>query len=152
MKDPQKKTKTITSLLNGANSALKNVVPVPQTLSKPKLLREPLAIKFGVLIGITGDIKGKILLLSEKEIFGAIGELMFGATLEEDMLPSFSGEFGNMIAGNVSIAVEKDELSINITEPSIIEGVATISGYEMAVHIVSAIEGIGDMSIYLLMD
>lgn len=152
MGDAQKRTQSITSLLNGANSALRNVVPIPQTVSKPKLLREALTVKFGVFIGITGDIKGKILLLSEKKTFGSIGEAMFGAKLEDDMLVSFSGELGNMIAGNISIAVENEGLSINITEPTIIEGVATISGFEMAVHLVSTFDGIGDMSIYLLMD
>lgn len=152
MQPVNKQAKSITTLLNGTNSALQNVIPIEQEVSKPKLLREELVVRYGVFIGIIGDIKGKILLLADKEMFSSIGARMFGMPIEEEMLASFSGELGNMIAGNVSIETESEGVSIDITEPSIIEGDAIISGYEMAIHLVSSVKDIGDMSIYLLID
>lgn len=152
MKAANEKTQSITTLLNGTNRALKSVVQIEHEVSKPKLLRKTLRVHYGVFIGITGDIKGKLLLLGDKDVFSSIGSVMFGAELDEEMLNSFSGELGNMIAGNISIAIENEGVLIDITEPSVIEGDATISGYEMAIHLVSTFEDVGDMNIYLLID
>ena len=51
-----------------------------------------------MLIGITGDVKGLLVLEGNEIVFGGIGEAMFGMPLEGEMLGSFSGELGNMIA------------------------------------------------------
>lgn len=150
--NPKNRIKTVTSLLNGTNKALQQVVPIQQSVSKPSILREILSINFGVFIGLTGDIKGRILFAGDVHLFGAIGETMFGTPLQDDMLLSFSGELGNMIAGNVSIAVENENLSIDITEPSIIQEKAEISEYEMAIHLISKIDTLGKLNIYILFE
>jgi len=146
------RNKSITTLLNGTNSALKQVVPIEHKLSKPKLLNELLLVRFGVFIGITGDIKGKLVLVGEQSTFGSIGEVMFGSQISGEMLTSFSGELGNMIAGNLSTSVVSNGVSIDITAPSIIQGEAKISGYELAIHLTSSFNNVGNLDIYLLLD
>ncbi|MBO1002214.1 chemotaxis protein CheX [Pseudogracilibacillus auburnensis] len=146
------RNKSITVLLNGTNSALKQVVPIQHQLSKPKLLNELLLVHFGVFIGITGDIKGKLVLVGEQSIFGSIGEIMFGAQINDDMLVSFSGELGNMIAGNLSTNIVNSGVSIDITSPTIIEGEAKISGHEIAIQLTTTFDRVGNLDIYLLLD
>src|SRR5690625_4037469 len=88
---------SITHLLNGTLLSLKTVVPMRFEVMKPQLIEKNFRLTFGVFIGITGDIKGKLVLSSSTELFSSIGELMFGMPLEGEMLNSFSGELGNMI-------------------------------------------------------
>src|SRR5699024_1984889 len=89
-----KRNRMNTKLLNGNNLALKQVVPVEHTISKPNLIKDAINVRFGVLIGIVGDLKGKLVLAGDIHMFGLIGEKMFGMEVTGDMLSSFSGEFG----------------------------------------------------------
>src|SRR5699024_4190613 len=89
------RNRMITTLLNGTNLALKQVVPVEHTISKPNLIKDAINVRFCVLIGIVGDLKGKLVLAGDIHMFGLIGEKMFGMEVTGDMLSSFSGEFGN---------------------------------------------------------
>lgn len=146
------RNKSITTLLNGTNNALKQVVPIQHKVSKPKVLTDLLLVQFGVFIGITGDIQGKLVLVGEQSTFGSIGEVMFGSQINGEMLVSFSGELGNMIAGNLSTSIVSSGVSIDITSPSIIEGQAKISGHDLAIHVTSSFDNIGDLEVYLLLD
>lgn len=146
------RNKSITSLLNGTSKALQTVVPVEYSLSKPALDNELILVQYGVFIGITGDIKGKLILIGEEELFGSLGRVMFGTEVDGDMLLSFSGELGNMIAGNLSTHVVNEGLNIDITAPSIIKGDAEIQGHNLGVHVVSSFKDVGDMNIHLLLD
>lgn len=145
-------SKSITSLLNGVNTALKNVVPVEAKISKPILQKDLLHVTYGVFVGMTGDIRGKILFIGEKDVFSSIGERMFSVPIEEEMLSSFSGELGNMIVGNVSSYVEKEGLQIDITSPSIITGNAEIQGHHLGIQLTSSFIDLGDLYIHLLLD
>ncbi|MUK89038.1 chemotaxis protein CheX [Ornithinibacillus sp. L9] len=146
------KSKSITSLLNGTITSIKGVVPIQHEINKPQLLQQSLKISFGVLIGITGDIKGKIVLSGDTSVFGSIGQAMFGMPLEGEMLSSFSGELGNMIAGQLSTNIVENGIKTDITAPTIIEGNTTLSGYEKAIHIKALFESVGELGIYLLVD
>lgn len=146
------RNKSIATLLNGTNLALKSVVPVDYTMSKPKLLNDLLYVQYGVFVGITGDIKGKLVLIGEENLFSTLGEVMFGMPLQDEMLMSFSGELGNMIAGNLSTHIVKEGVTIDITAPSIITGEAKISGHDVAIQVVSSFKEIGDLHINLLLD
>lgn len=148
----EQRNKSITTLLNGTHSALKHVVPIEYTISKPKLQSELLLVKYGVFVGITGDIKGKLLLVGEQNIFGSIGEVMFGTQIEGDMLFSFCGELGNMIAGNLSTNIISEGVSIDITTPSIINNNEQISGHHTGIELISTFQDIGDLHIHLLLD
>src|SRR5690625_1985393 len=88
------RSSVVTQLLNGALSSIKEVVPIEFQMEKPRLLHQEFHLYFGVLIGINGDIKGKLVFTGDQKTFGSIGEKMFGMPLEGEMLLSFSGELG----------------------------------------------------------
>src|SRR5699024_12439203 len=90
------RNRMITTLLNGTNLSLKQVVPVEHTISKPNLIKDAINVRFGELIGIVGDLKGKLVLAGDIHMFGLIGEKRFGMELTGDLLSYFSGEHGNM--------------------------------------------------------
>ncbi|SET07908.1 chemotaxis protein CheX [Oceanobacillus limi] len=146
------KSKSITTLLNGTIASIKNVVPIQHEVNGPQLLQNALKVQFGVLIGITGDLRGKLVLTGDTKVFGGIGEAMFGMPLEGEMLSSFSGELGNMIAGGLSTNIIESGIKTDITAPTIMEGSTSLSGYEKAIHLTAAFESVGELDIYLLVD
>ncbi|WP_284139224.1 MULTISPECIES: chemotaxis protein CheX [unclassified Virgibacillus] len=146
------KGQIITALLNATVVGLKTVVPVNHQLSKPELLGNSLHLQYGVLIGVTGDVKGKLIFAGDTNLFAKLGEGMFGMPLEGDMLASFSGELGNMLAGSIATTIAKDGIQTDITAPTIMQGKTTLSGYEKALHLTTNFENTGVMDIYLLLD
>lgn len=146
------RAKSITALLNGTQKALQSVIPLEPKISKPKLDTELLLVRYGVFIGITGDIKGKLVFMGEEQLFSSLGQVMFGMEVDGDMLLSFSGEFGNMIAGNISTYVVQDGININITTPSIINGNEKVAGHQLGTQLISTFEDLGDLHIHLLLD
>lgn len=146
------RAKSITSLLNGTQKALQSVSPLEPKISKPKLDKDLLLVQYGVFIGITGDIKGKLVLMGEEQLFSSLGQVMFGMEVDGEMLFSFSGEFGNMIAGNISTYVVQDGININITTPSIIKGNAKVAGHQLGIQLVTSFENLGELHIHLLLD
>src|SRR5699024_421541 len=121
-------------------------------IAKPTLLNQYLQLHFGVLIGITGDVKGQLILSGEQHDFGSIGKAMLGADLEGDMIMYFSGELGNMIAGRLYTNIIAQGIKTDITSPTILQGSTTLSGYDKAIHTIVQFAGVGQMDIYLLLD
>jgi len=148
----EERNRSVTYLLNGANASIRSVIPLNYNLSKPELLGQSLEITFGVLIGFTGDIKGKLILSGEHSVFAAIGEAMFGMAVEGEMLVSFSGELGNMLAGNLSTNIVQNGVQTDITAPTIMQGNTILSGYDKALHLTANFDDAGGMEIYLLVD
>lgn len=148
----KERNEPIKDVLNGTYESIKTVISMGHELSKPKLLNNLLYLQFGVLIGITGDIKGKLILAGETSIFGSIGEVMFGMPLEGEMLISFSGELGNMIAGGMATNIAEQGITTDITSPTVLQGNTTLSGYDKAIHTIARFDGGGEMDIYLLLD
>ncbi|MBS4206208.1 chemotaxis protein CheX [Lederbergia citrea] len=148
----EERSNYITHLLNGTITAFKNIVPIKHDILKPKLLGQSLYLQYGVLIGVTGELKGKLILAGDSTVFGAIGRSMFGMPLEGEMLVSFSGELGNMIAGSLSTVIAQNGIKTDITSPTIMSGETTLSGYEKAIQLTIKLEDIGEMEIYLLLD
>lgn len=146
------RNKAVAELLNGTLSSIKAVVPIDYDTKKPQLIEKDFQLAFGVLIGITGDINGKLVLAGNPETFASIGEEMFGMSLEGEMILSFSGELGNMIAGKLSTIIAENGTDINITAPTIMRGNTILSGYKQALKVALTLEGVGAMTIYLLLD
>ena len=112
-------TKSTTEILNATIEAVKGVIPCELQIEKPALTVSPFILQsLGVLIGLTGDFRGRIIIDGNNQVFGKIGESMFGMFLEGEMLESFSGELGNMIAGNLSTFVSQNGIEIDITPQS----------------------------------
>ncbi|TQS74966.1 chemotaxis protein CheX [Ornithinibacillus gellani] len=146
------RNKIILDLLNGTKAALQNIVPIPYQMSKPALLGESLHLEYGVLIGIAGDVKGQLILGGKPGVFAAIGKSMFGMDIAGEMLASFSGELGNMLAGSLSTNIVQNGLNTDITSPTIMEGTTRLSGYDRAIQMKTAFEQTGNLDIYLLLD
>ncbi|MFA1820882.1 chemotaxis protein CheX [Virgibacillus oceani] len=146
------RNKVVTTLLNGALTSLEGVVPIDYTRSSPRLVQQNFVLNFGVLIGIIGDVKGKLVLSGDLEVFGNIGEAMYGIPLEGEMLLSFSGELGNMIAGGLSSNIAVDGVDINITAPTIMQGNTTLSGFKHGLSVATAFGHQEDLELFLLLD
>jgi len=142
----------IKELMNGSIESIKNVVPIEHKVINWRRFEETLCLQMGVLIGITGDVKGQLVIASEAPVFSGIGERMFGMPLEGEMLSSFSGELGNMIAGRLSANVIEKGIQTDITPPTILQGDTTLTGYRHALQVSFAFHQVGKMDFYLLID
>jgi|SRR5690625_1650026 len=151
---PQTKTNSslITELLNATLLSIKNVVPMTFDMQEPQRLMKDFHLNFGVLIGTVGDLNGKLVFSGDMTVFSKLGEVMYGMPLEGEMLQSFSGEIGNMIAGGISTHLAKNQTEINITPPTILQGDTTLSGYKQGIQLNVHFMDAEDFSIYLLLD
>jgi len=122
-------------------------------IQSPSLLTEPFTQQeMGVLIGLIGDVKGRIVIDSTSSAFSAIGAKMFGMPIEGEMLESFTGEFGNMFAGNLCIHAGQQTLNVDITPPTVMVGNTKLSGFEKAFKLPTIIDEIGTLTILFTID
>ncbi|MCP1144334.1 chemotaxis protein CheX [Lysinibacillus endophyticus] len=146
-------SKHIQTILNGSMHSLKTILPSNINFHAPSILSEPYIQKeMGVLIGLLGDIKGRVILDSTSDAFSAIGAQMFGMPLEGEMLESFTGEFGNMFAGNLCTHVGTGELNIDITPPTVMVGHTKLFGFEKCFRLPTTIENAGALTILFTID
>lgn len=146
-------SKHIQTILNGTIYALKTILPMNIDVQPPSITTEPFVQQqMGVLIGIVGDIKGRIIIDGTPETFGAVGSAMFGMLLEGEMLESFTGEFGNMIAGNLCTHAGQNELDLDITPPTVMVGNTKLYGFQQAFRLPATIENAGPITILLTID
>lgn len=147
------KSKNITDILNSTIHSLNSVLPYPVTIDSPRLMQAPFSgHTVSVLIGITGDLKGRMIIDGEEAIYSKIGEIMFGMPIYNDMLESFAGELGNMIAGNMSTHLSKSGYIIDITTPTVIIGPTKFTGFEKAICLPAQNEMIGEIIILLILE
>ena len=146
-------SKHIQTILNGTIQSLKTIIPLEVKMGAPAMTNEPYEQhEMGVLIGIVGDLKGRIILDSMPATFSNIGNTMFGMPLEGEMLESFTGEFGNMIAGNLCTHVGQNGLELDITPPTVMVGHTKLYGFQQAFQLKVSIDTIGDIIILLTID
>jgi len=147
----EQKNKAIKELLNGTYDSIKAIIPVEHQVSKPNLIKGDVQLEFGVLIGMTGDIKGQLILEGKSSVFEGLGQAMFGMPLEGEMLNSFSGELGNMIAGQLATILSTKDIITDITSPTIVYGAVRLAGYQHILSITVTFESLGEMDVYLLL-
>lgn len=146
-------TKSATEILNGTIEAVKGVIPFEMSIEKPTLISAPfMQQSIGVLIGITGDFRGRIIIDGSENVFGSVGQAMFGMLLEGEMLESFSGELGNMIAGNLSTFVSQTGIDIDITPPTVLVGETKMYGFDKALSLSISLHDIGKLTIILMLE
>lgn len=145
-------SQTITELLNGTITTIQSIVPIENNIIKPRLVSDEFELNYGVLIGITGDVKAKLIFTGSTSMFSVIGEKMYGMPLEGEMLFSFSGELGNMIAGGLSTNIAGNGASVNITTPTVMNEITTVKGYKRIVELPIIFKDIGKMNTYLLIN
>lgn len=146
-------SKHIQTILNGSIYSLKNILPMNINIQSPTISAEPyVQQEMGVLIGLIGDMKGRIIIDSTSTTFSSIGASMFGMPLEGEMLESFTGEFGNMFAGNLCTHAGQQTLHIDITPPTVMVGNTKLFGFEKAFKLPVVIENVGTLSILFTID
>ncbi|MFC0523217.1 chemotaxis protein CheX [Pontibacillus salicampi] len=126
-------SKSVTEIVNGTIESVKAVLPFDIYIEKPNVIQEPLIqADLGVLIGMTGDMEGRLLIEGTRECISSIGSSMFGMPIGDEMLESFTGELANMIAGNLATIVSGREVHIDITPPTVIVGATKLYGFDRA--------------------
>lgn len=146
-------TKSVTDILNGTIESVKGVLPFDVTVDKPSLFTQPYTQHaIGVLIGMTGDVKGRVIIEGDEVTFGKIGEGMFGMFLEGEMLESFAGELGNMIAGNLSTNISQRGFEMDITPPTVLVGQTKVYGFTRAFRLPIHITNVGVIEIVLAVE
>ena len=146
-------TKSVTDILNGTIQAVKSVVPLEIHVEKPPLFTQPFPQhSIGVLIGMTGDARGRIIIDGDELVFGKIGEAMFGMVLEGEMLESFAGELGNMIAGSISTFASQRGIEMDITPPTVLVGQTKVYGFTKAFRLPVTIPNAGSLMIVLMVE
>jgi chemotaxis protein CheX len=142
----------LTDLLNSTIESLNKVIVVPTEIHPAKVLKQSITQReIGVLVGITGDLSGRIVIEGDYQTFGKLGEFMFGMPLEGEMLHSFVGEIANMIAGNTSTVMSQKGCQIDITPPTVMVGHLQLYGFEQGVSVPVDIENVGAMNIIFLL-
>jgi chemotaxis protein CheX len=146
-------TSTITNILNSTIDSVKTVIPAGIRIEKPVLFSSSsIRSSLSVLIGVTGEVQGRLVIEGNKTIFGAISELMYGMQLEGEMLESFTCELGNMIAGNLATHASKRQVSMDITPPTLLIGETMIRGFSQAIAVPIDIAEKGKLNIILMIE
>ena len=146
-------SKHIQTVLNGAIHSLKTILPMELNIQSPSISSEPyIQMEMGVLIGLVGDIKGRVIIDSTSSIFSTIGEKMFGMELQGDMLESFTGELGNMFAGNLCTQIGLESLNVDITPPTVMVGNTKLFGFNRAFKLPAILTDIGTLHILFTID
>ncbi|MFC3799368.1 chemotaxis protein CheX [Cohnella sp. GCM10012308] len=139
-------------LLQDILQALRQVVPLPLSVTDPRSEKDEWQDEWGVLIGVTGDMYGRVVILGEGDVFGRLGESMFGMLLEGDMLHSFVGELANMVTGQAATLVSGRGYRIDITPPTVITGKMHIYGLRNVVRMSVAFERAGELQFIISRD
>ncbi|MGE6376490.1 chemotaxis protein CheX [Peribacillus muralis] len=141
----------ITKVLNGTILAVKSVLPFSLDIQKPSFLRQPFEQEsISVLIGMTGDIRGRLIIEGTNESMSKIGESMFGMPLEGEMLESFAAELGNMLAGNMATSLA--DTIMDITPPTVIVGKTKLYGFNEAINLPISLEGAGTLHFIFMIE
>lgn len=143
----------MTSVLNGTISAIQSVLPLTMEIGQPELINQHIDQEaISVLIGMTGDVPGRLIIDGTEACMSKIGETMFGMPLAGEMLESFSAELGNMIAGNLATTLAQSNTIIDITPPTVLVGNARMSGFDRAFNLPIQLVNIGTLHAILIIE
>lgn len=143
----------ISEILNGIVHGLTSVIPHAITQGKTERYDQALTqTEMGVLIGITGDNHSQLVIDGKQEAFSGLANLLYGMSLEGDMLESFVGEIGNMVGGNMCTYASTQGIVLDITHPTVLVGRTRLTGFKTALCIPVVIESIGNVRISLLLE
>lgn len=146
-------SKHIQTILNGTIHSLKSIIPAEIDIKPPSMITEPYEQQdIGVLIGIVGNLKGRIIIDSQSSTFSSIGAKMFGMPLEGEMLESFTGELGNMVAGNLCTFAGQNGVELDITPPTVMVGNTKLYGFQNAFKLQADITEAGRLTILLTLE
>lgn len=118
--------KHINPFLQSAISIFESAVQTHLTVGKPSVANLDFSEHVFLLqVGVTGDLKGQILLVMTIDNAKMIASrMMFGMPVEtlDDMASSALSELSNMIMGNTATLFSVQDIRIDITPPLAMEG------------------------------
>ena len=130
----------ITNFLDATLKSIHELVTIEA--EKPSEMKVPLLqMDYGVLVGILGDLRGRLFILGESAVFAHAGLTMYGVDLEGDMLESFVGEFGNSVAGHTATRLYHQAIKIDITPPTTMQGKVKLGGFGTAINVPFSLNG-----------
>jgi len=116
----------INPFLTASKSVMKDLCQIDIELGAPYLTRTVFeGSKFLIIVGITGQLTGQVILSMTTETACDIAShMMMGMPVPElnDMAASAISELSNMILGNVATLFSTMDIIIDITPPSICVG------------------------------
>lgn len=144
---------TIQKVLNGAISSLTTIIPLKFDVLSPVLTSQPYEQKeLSVLIQMVGAIKGRLILDANSDIIQMIGQSMFGMRIEGEMIESFTGELGNMVAGNLCTVLEQHDFLLDISTPTVMVGETKLYGFTQAFKLPLRFDSGTTMNVLLTID
>lgn len=146
-------SKYVQMVLNRTIDSLTTVIPVKLDVLSPTMTVQPYEQKeISVLIGLVGGIKGRLILETTTDVIAQIGQAMFGMSIEGEMIESFTGELGNMVAGNLCTLLEKDGLVLDISPPTVMTGAIKFFGFKQAFKLPVRLEDGSILNVLLTID
>ncbi len=116
----------INKLIEAADSVSKMMLNVDLKAGRPQLIDKPLAEEsVCILVGTTGELRGQVIISCNHDIaLKAANRMMqgMGSGLWDELAQSALQEFGNMMMGTFSTLLSQDEINIDITPPTLIQG------------------------------
>lgn len=139
--------------IEGIRASVQTVLPtlvefgLPESVSPTKQ-----QLDYCAIVGITGGIKGRLIIEMDEPTLNSLALSMYGMEMEGDMLASFFGEIGNMIAGNMASATSRVGLTLDISPPTVMVGESLIFGVTKAVKIPVILQNNGELSVILSLE
>lgn len=144
---------TVQHILNSTIQSLTSVIPIQFDVLAPSLTTQPYEQKeLSVLIALLGDVRGRLIIDTNEGTVSKIGEAMFGMKIEGEMIESFTGELGNMVAGNLCTLLEKDSLTLDISPPTVLTGETKFYGFSQAFKLPLKFTDVSPTNVLLTID
>lgn len=125
--------KLINPFLEASLDVIKTACNMDVTIGKPEITKTEFdESSVIIMLGITGQVKGQVLLDMSEEVAKQIAsKMMMGMPIEnlDDMALSAISELGNMIMGNAATIFSNGDTIIDITPPSTIRGHLIVERY-----------------------
>ncbi|SHJ04419.1 chemotaxis protein CheX [Geosporobacter subterraneus DSM 17957] len=120
------KAELINPFIKASKDILMQMAMIPFELGKIYLKESPfMAQNVAILIGVTGGLKGQVIINMGEETAKKIASGMMGGMPVdsfEEIAKSAISELGNMIMGNTATLLYNEGITIDITPPTLLTG------------------------------
>ncbi|BBF44793.1 chemotaxis protein CheX [Lachnospiraceae bacterium KM106-2] len=115
----------INPFLAASTEVLKNMCQITTTIGKPFVKEGTFpCYEYNILIGVTGEIKGQVLITFNEQVACEIASkmMMMPVTELDEISLSAISELGNMILGNSATVFSSKGVFVDITTPTLMKG------------------------------
>lgn len=138
------------SIVNGAIYAVKEILPEQAMIHSPSAFTHTqVQLNYSVLVNLIGDLQAKIIINGDQSFFSNLCNSLYGFQLADDMLDSFVGEFGNMVAGKLCSYNSTQQINLDITPPIVTNEPSYLQIDSRAFSLPITLTSIGDFNIFL---